>query len=125
MAIRGGPVRPVETMFGPRTRVMLKQRQRANFQHLHVGIALHCSDAALDSQQVHKHTQYVVCAHVPVCSKFGGGDQMRTMMFPCGDGPRYRGPGRACVCVCRRARLLHSLSGAPCLRVKAAYRESM
>lgn len=42
---------------------MLKQRQRANFQHLHVGIAPHCSSAALHRQQVSKHCMRV-CAGV-------------------------------------------------------------
>lgn len=59
-------MRPVETMFVPRTGVILKQRQRANVQHLHVGIALHCSiaalhqctKAALHSQQLTRHTYY-------------------------------------------------------------------
>lgn len=71
---------------------MLKQRQRANIQHLHLGIALHCSNAALYSQQV---TSIAYAARVPVCSRFGGRDPMRAMM----GGPR--GEWRyVCVCAC-------------------------
>lgn len=80
-------MRPVETMFGPRTGVILKQRQRANFQHLHVGIALHCSNAALHS-----------CVRQAL--KGAGADQMRTMMTGplAGELVVY-----VCVCVCVHA----------------------
>lgn len=82
-------MRPVETMFGPRTGVILKQRQRANFQHLHVGIALHCSNAALHS-----------CVQQAIPGEKGGGrrrpDEDNDDRSPCG------GNG-LCVCVCVHA----------------------